>query len=63
MDLNKVRFKNETYTKYIEKKLEESKDAIRKGQVMSIEESIERMKDNFDSFNIGDCSNGHTLHL
>lgn len=41
------------YKAYFQEALERSSDDIKNGRVMTIEESIERMKQKYESFDIG----------
>lgn len=41
-----------TYTLYLHSKLQKSQEDIKNGRVMTIEESIERMKEKYEGFNI-----------
>ncbi len=43
---------DEIYALYLKSMLKKSEDDIKKGKVMTIEESIERMKKEHESFNI-----------
>ena len=43
---------DEIYALYLKSMLKKSEDDIKKGKVMTVEESIERMKKEHESFNI-----------
>lgn len=51
-ELNSLDLVSENYSKYLHSKLQKSKKDISNGNVLTIEEAIERMKAKYEDFNI-----------
>lgn len=54
-----LKTKEEVWKKYLLEKIRESEEDLKNGRVMTIEESIERMKNKYAGFNISSNTRRH----